>query len=148
MWSRTIGCLITLTLFLTPLTAAAQPAGPVRRIGWLRQGDPGNPAIRDAFQQGLRDMGYSEGQHYVLEYRSGKGRFEPLPALAAELVGLPVDVLVTTGIAATRAAQAATSRIPIVFVGVDEPIAQGLITSYARPGGSITGVVWELMELQ
>jgi putative ABC transport system substrate-binding protein len=148
MWSRTIGCLITLALFLTPLTAAAQPAGPVRRIGWLRQGDPGNPAIRDAFQQGLRDMGYIEGQHYVLEYRSGKGHFEPLPALAAELVGLPVDVLATTGIAATRAAKEATSRIPIVFIGANEPIAHGLITSYARPGGYITGIVWEPMEFQ
>jgi putative ABC transport system substrate-binding protein len=85
-------------------------------------------------------MGYIEGQNLVIEYRSGKGALEPLPALAAELVRLPVDVLLTTGIAATLAAKEATSTIPIVFNAVNDPIGMGLITSWAKPGGHITGV--------
>jgi putative ABC transport system substrate-binding protein len=130
---------LTLCLLLVSVAADAQPAGPVRRIGWLRQGDP-FPGAYDGFRQGLHDMGYVEGQNLVIELRSGKGHFEPLPRLAAELVGLPVEVLATTGIAATLKAKEATSTIPIVFIGIEDPLGHGLITSWAQPGGRFTGI--------
>jgi len=138
MWYRTIGCLVILVLVVMPLAATAQLAKNARRLGWLVQGDH-SPRGFDAVRQGLRDMGYIEGQNLVIEYRSGKGALEPLPAYAAELVRLPVDVLLTTGIAATLAAKEATSTIPIVFNAVNDPIGMGLITSWAKPGGHLTG---------
>jgi putative ABC transport system substrate-binding protein len=139
----TLGLLVTLTLVTTlvavPLASQAQPAAKIQRIGWLLQGGP-SPDFRDALLQGLRDMGYNEGQHFVIETRSGQGKIEPLAAFAAELVQLPVDVLVTNGIAATLAGRAATSTLPIVFVNVPEPVDRGLIASWAHPGGNLTGV--------
>jgi putative tryptophan/tyrosine transport system substrate-binding protein len=140
MWYCTVGCLVTLALLVAPLAADAQPTGNVRRIGWLRSGDFAGPGRVDAFQQGLREMGYVEGQHYVIEHRSGAGKVEPLSDLAAELVRLPVEVLVTSGIAATLAAKAATSTTPIVFANVPEPVEMGLIASWTHPGGNLTGV--------
>ena len=130
---------LVVTLVAVPLASQAQPTAKVWHIGFLGQGDPPLD-IRDALLQGLREMGYIEGQHFVIEYHSGQGKFEPLAALAAELVRLPVDVLVTAGIAATRAAKAATSTTPIVFVYVPDPVDMGLIASWARPGGHLTGV--------
>jgi ABC-type uncharacterized transport system substrate-binding protein len=138
MWYRTFACLIILAMCVMPRAATAPPAPPARRLGWLTQGDR-LPTTVDAVRQGLRDMGYIEGQNLVIEHRSGKGALEPLPALAAELVRLPVDVLLTTGIAATLAAKAGTSTIPLVFYAVNDPIRMGLITSWAKPGGHITG---------
>jgi putative ABC transport system substrate-binding protein len=137
----TLGLLVALlaTLVAVPLAPEAQPTAKVWRIGWLRQGDP-PPGIRDALLQGLRDMGYIEGQHFVIETRSGQGHVEPLAAFAAELVRLPVDVLVTNGIAATLAGRAATSTLPIVFVYVPDPVEQGIIATWAHPGGNLTGV--------
>jgi ABC-type uncharacterized transport system substrate-binding protein len=94
----------------------------------------------EAFRQQLRELGYVEGHTIAIEYRFAEGKSEPLPALAAELVHLPVDILVTWGSAAVRAAQHATSTIPIVIGAALDPVAQGLVASYARPGGNITGV--------
>ena len=121
MWCSAVGSIVTLTLSLlaAPLVTAAQPAGHVRRIGWLSPGFPRpdrDPPV-DAFRQGLRDLGYVEGQNLVIEYRWAEGQDERLPALAAELVRLPVEVIVAGGTAATRAAQHATRTIPIVMTG-------------------------------
>jgi ABC transporter substrate binding protein len=152
MWCSTIGvAMVTLILsiFVAPLVTLAQPTGHVHRIGWLSPGFPRpdrDPPV-DAFRQGLRDLGYIEGQNLVIVYRGAEGQDERLPALAAELVGLPVEVLVAVGTAATRAAQNATHTIPIVMTGTPDPVAQGLVASLARPGGNITGVSLMMAEL-
>ena len=96
----------------------------------------------EAFTQRLQELGYTEGQNLVIEWRFAHGQFERLPALVAELVRLQVDCLVVGGIVATRAAKQATSTIPIVMINAsDDPVRLGLITSLARPGGNITGVI-------
>jgi putative ABC transport system substrate-binding protein len=148
MWYSTVGCIVTLTcaLLAAPVAAAAQPVEQVRRIGWLRPNAP-RPHVREAFLQGLRDLGYVEGQNLVIELRHGEDKAESLPTLAAELVRLPVEVLVSASIAATLAAKAATSAIPIVFTNVPDPVHHGLIASWAQPGGNITGAANAGMEL-
>jgi putative ABC transport system substrate-binding protein len=150
--NRIFGALLvslTLTILVMPLAAGAQPATKVHRIGWLSPGVPRpdhDPPV-DAFRQGLRALGYIEGQHLVIEYRGAEGRIERLPALAAELVQLQVAVIVAVGSAATRAAQHATRTIPIVMTGTTDPVAQGFVASLAQPGGNITGVSNLLDEL-
>jgi putative ABC transport system substrate-binding protein len=129
----------TLALLGTPLAVKAQPAGRVARVGWLWSGrSVGDPSEVAGFRRGLGERGYIEGQTIVVEYRFGEGRFEPLPDLATELVRLKVDVIVTIGSHATRAARQATTLIPIVATTGD-PVASGFVTSLARPGGNITG---------
>jgi putative ABC transport system substrate-binding protein len=93
-----------------------------------------------AFRQGLRDLGYIEGRNVVIEYRDAEGKFERLPALAAELVVLKVDVIVVGGTPQALAAKQATRTIPIVLAGAGDPITSGLVTSLARPGGNVTGL--------
>jgi putative ABC transport system substrate-binding protein len=139
-----IGLLVTLALaiFVAPLTAEAQQATNVYRIGWLSPAFPRpdhDPPV-DAFRQGLRDLGYVEGQNLVMEYRGADGKIERLPDLAAELVQHQVAVIVAVGTAATRAAQDATHTIPIVMTGTFDPLGQGFIASLAQPGGNITGL--------
>jgi ABC-type uncharacterized transport system substrate-binding protein len=151
MWYSTLGCIVTLTLGLlvAPLLAVAQPAGKVHRIGWLSPGFPRpdrDPPV-DAFRQGLRDLGYVEGQNFVIEYRGAEGKEERLSDLAAELVRLHVDVIVAVGPSATRAVQHATRTIPIVMTGSADPVAQGFVASLARPGGNITGGSFLMAEL-
>jgi|SRR5499426_1563654 len=90
-----------------------------------------------AFQQGLRELGYLEGQNIVIEQRYAEGTFDRLPALAAELVSLKVDIIITTGPAPTRAAKGATVTIPIVMTQVGDPVGSGFVTSLARPDGNI-----------
>ena len=94
----------------------------------------------EAFQEGLRDLGYVEGQNVVFEFRSAEGHEERLPALAAELVQLRVDVIVAGGTSAARAAQQVTNTVPIVFGGSNEPVEAGLVASLARPGANVTGL--------
>jgi putative ABC transport system substrate-binding protein len=124
---------------MAPRVHAQQKAMPV--IGYLGAGDaPSSPdPFLDALQQGLSETGYVEGQNLAMEYRAAEGHYDRLPALAADLVGRKVDVIVTPGIVATRAAKDTTSTIPIVFTGVGDPVADGLVASLARPGGNLTG---------
>src|SRR5215831_10580896 len=127
-------------LALTCLTEAQQPKK-IPRIGYLALSAPATTTFRaDAFRQGLRQFGYAEGKDFVIEYRSGDGTLHRLNELAAELVRLKVDVIVTTGPTPTRAAKAATATIPIVMTQDGDPVAAGLIASQARPGGNITGL--------
>jgi putative ABC transport system substrate-binding protein len=127
-----------LALFTAPLTAAAQQAGKIPRIGILRPGSPPDPLI-EAFRQGLRELGYAEGRDVTIEYRWTEGRDERLPDLAADLARLKVDIIVTSGLG-TQAAKRATSTIPIVMQVSIDPVADGLVASLARPGGNITGL--------
>jgi putative tryptophan/tyrosine transport system substrate-binding protein len=132
-----IGYILILALLGAPLAGDAQQGGKVPRIGYL--GDLPGPHA-EALRQALHDIGYMEGQHLVIEYRWGEGKSERLPALAAELVQLPVDVLIAQGGQASRAAKQATSSIPIVMAPVGNPERLGLVASLARPGGNMTGV--------
>jgi putative ABC transport system substrate-binding protein len=124
--------------FVAPLAAEAQqPPGKFARIGLL--GDVPS-FLDDAFRQGLRELGYVEGQNVTIEHRSPEWKYERLPGLAADLVHLKVDVIVAASPAATEAAKRATSTIPIVFTVSGDPVADGLVASLARPGGNITGL--------
>jgi putative tryptophan/tyrosine transport system substrate-binding protein len=117
----------------------AQPATKVPRVGVLRPGSSPDP-YADVFRQSLRDLGYIEPQTVVLEYRWAEGQPAQLPRLAADLVQLGVDVIVTQGEESTRAVKAATSTIPIVMATSGDPVGSGLVTSLARPGGNVTGL--------
>jgi putative ABC transport system substrate-binding protein len=101
---------------------------------------PGRNPFVQAFLEGMRALGYVEGPHFVLEYRGAEGQFEGFPDLAAELVRLKVEVIVTQGTPAALAAKHATTTIPVVMVGVGDPVGSGLVASLARPGGNITGL--------
>ena len=137
---RTFLCGLTLGTVSVPLAVEAQVVGKAR-IGFLS----GNPRsdTQDAiegFRARLRELGYIEGQNLQIEYRYGDGKYERLPQLAADLIGLKVDVLFTFGTPGARAAKNATSTIPIVFGVVSDPLAAGLVASLTRPGGNVTGV--------
>jgi putative ABC transport system substrate-binding protein len=106
-----------------------------------------NAANLEGFRQGLRELGYVEGKNFVLEYRSADGRDERFPGLAAELVRLPVDLMVTRGTPAALAAKNATGTIPVVMTGVSDPVGQGVVASLARPGGDVTGLNTLISEL-
>ena len=126
-------------LFVSLLQLAeAQQPGNVPRIGYLTNQGRESPNA-EAFRQGLKDLGYAEGQNIVIELRSGEGNNVRLPGLAAELVRLKVDIIFATGGEAGRAAKKATSAIPIIFVGSTDPVASELVASLARPGGNVTG---------
>src|SRR5262245_26348407 len=124
-----------------PLAARGQAVGKVPRIGYLSPGSasPGPLAYHDEFQRGLRELGYVEGRNIVIEYRFADGKFDRLGALAAELVQLNVDVIVSLVPQASLAAKNATGTIPIVIVSVGDPVGAGLVPSLARPGGNVTG---------
>ena len=112
-----------------------------RRIGFLKCALPSAQSARiEAFRQGLRELGYVEGKNIVIEWRYADGKFDRLPALAAELVRLKVDVIVTAGPQAARPAKQATSTIPIVMAQDPDPVGTGFVASLARPGGNITGL--------
>jgi ABC-type uncharacterized transport system substrate-binding protein len=130
-------------LLAAPLAAEAQQATGRRRIGWLSPASAaaGLPNL-EALRAGLRELGYVEGQNITIEARWADGRSERLPQLAAELARLPVEVLCTSGSPASGAAKRATSTIPIVFAQVAFPDQTGLVASYPRPGGNITGVAF------
>ena len=133
--------LIFAMLFALYLPAQAQQQGKVYRIGYLSN-SRGVRASEGAFREGLRDLGYVEGQNIVIEWRLAKGKVETLPELAADLVRLKVECIFSLGVEATRAAKQATSTIPIVMGDADDdPVRQGLITSLARPGGNVTGFI-------
>ena len=128
-------------LLAKPLGADAQQAAKVARIGYLSPNRAATPHVRDAFLQGLRDVGYVEGRNVAIEYRDAEGKVERLPTLAAELVALKVDVIVTeNSTLAARVAKQATTTIPIVFTSVGDAVESGLVISLARPGGNVTGL--------
>ena len=142
MWCRAVGCIVTLTLSLlrVPLASAAQRPRPLPRVAYLSISPGPCTASCEGFVQGLRELGYVEGTNLSLEYRWSAGSVERLHAQAAELVRLGVDVIVTGGPLATRAAKDMTSTIPIVMALDFDPIADGFVASLGRPGGNITGV--------
>jgi len=137
-------------LLAAPLAAGAQPAGKVYRIGYISNSPPNTPEssrLHEAFRQGLRERGWVEGRNAVIEWRFAEGRMERFPDLAADLVRLKVDLIVTTGGPAARAAKQATTTIPIVAVAVSDPVGQGFVASLARPGGNVTGLATLFPEL-
>jgi putative ABC transport system substrate-binding protein len=128
-------------LFALCVSTEAQQAAKVPRIGYLTGATPVGQAARvEAFRQGLRELGYAEGKNIVVEYRYAEEKLDRLSALAAELVRLKVDVIVTGGSGNTRAAKEATNTIPIVMAQDSDPVANGFVASLARPGGNITGL--------
>jgi len=130
---------LALALLLAPLATDAQQPTKVFRLGLLYGSSP-LPGTAEAFRQGLREFGYVEGQHFVIEQRWAERSEERLRELATELVQLPVDVLVAQGgLYTLRAAKDATRTIPIVMVGASDPVGQGFVASLAHPGGNITG---------
>jgi putative ABC transport system substrate-binding protein len=135
--------MLVLVLLTTSLAAHAQPAPKVYRLGVVKISTAAaNPSWDEAFKQGLQELGYTEGQNLVSEWRFANGHVERLPALVAEMVRLQVDCLVVGGIAGAHAAKQATSTIPIVMLNAsDDPVRHGLITCLARPGGNLTGVI-------
>ncbi len=139
---RIVALLVTLALgiLLAPL-ADAQQAGKAPRIGYLGAGSRSDTWPRlDAFRQGLRELGWVEGQNIVIDYRFAEGRFDRLPDLAGDLVRLKVDIIVAAPTPAAVAAKNATGTIPIVMAFVGDPVALGLVASLARPGGNVTGL--------
>jgi len=139
---RLIGLAVALvvSIFVVPLAAEAQ-AGKIPRIGWLMGGSPGTHGVfLAAFRQGLRDVGYTEGQNITIELRYTHGANERLPDLMAELLRLNVDVIVVDGTPPALAAKVATAKVPIVFTLAGDPVGSGLVASLARPGGNVTGV--------
>ena len=132
--------LALLALGAAPFAAEAQQAAKIARIGYLETNPVTSLHVHEAFLQGLRDLGYVEGRTITLEYRFGDGQADRLPALVAELVRLPVDVLVVVGTTALRPAQHATTTIPIIMAPSGDPVGEGLVASLARPGGNITGL--------
>src|SRR2546425_11478068 len=146
---RLIGLVIlAFSLILAPLAAEAQRSGRIPRIGYLSNGNPAKVSTeREAFRRGLRELGWVEGQNVTIEYRWAEGNPDRFPALVAEFVQLKVDVIVLSGLPALHAARRATSTIPVVFVVLADPIAAGLVTSLARPGGNLTGLASQFEEL-
>ncbi len=143
MRPRTSWIILTLAfgLLAAPLAAEAQQAAKIPRIGYLVPNLAASPHQHEAFRQGLRDLGYLEGRNLVIEYRNAEGKLERLPALAAELVALKVDVIVAApGTLPALAAKQATRTLPTVFIGVGDPVTSGFVTSLARPGGNLTGL--------
>ena len=134
-----------LVLLNMPIAATAQPARQIYRVGPL-SATPQAPGI-EPFREGLRSLGYVEGQNIAIEHLSAQGRYDRLPNLAAELVKMQVDVIVAMVTQASLAARDATRTIPIVMVGVADPVGAGLVTSLARPGGNVTGTSFPSVEI-
>ena len=146
--SVAISTALVLPLLCAPFSALAQQAGKVYRIGFLGGGSSSASAhLVDALRQGLRERGWVEGQNLVIEFRSPEGKLERLPDLAADLIRLKVDVIVSSLSPAIRAAKQQTSTIPIVMAGVNDAVGAGFVASLARPGGNVTGLSMLVTEL-
>jgi putative ABC transport system substrate-binding protein len=132
---------LTVALFALPRAVVAQQAVRVYQVGYLSAGSSSAyPQYVEVFRQGLRELGWVEGQNIGINYRYAEGRLERLPGLAADLVRLKVDVIVATPAPSVAAARNATGTIPIVMIAAFDPVGQGLIASLARPGGNVTGL--------
>ena len=133
--------LVAVVLLALGVMAEAQQPKKVPLIAWLTSSPlSGNANRIEAFRQGLRELGYVERENIIIEYRSGEGNRDRVPALAVELVRLKVDIIVTAGASTTRSAKAATATVPIVMAQDIDPVGSGFVTSLARPGGNITGL--------
>jgi len=144
---RTFLAALGLGALAAPPAARAQPAARVPRIAVLGL-TPANPTLAEAFKQGLGDLGYTDGQNVMVEFRDADSRPERLPQLGVDVVRLGVDLIFARGAGALSAAKQATSRIPIVAVDLEsDPVAMGFVRSLAKPGGNITGVFLDLPEL-
>ena len=133
-----------------PLSVNAQPSAKIPRIGLMVTGSLQSPEARvqlDAFRQGLRQLGFTEGRNIAIEYRGADGRIERFPNLAAELVRLEVDLIFAANTRAALAARQATSTIPIVSAVMGDPVEDGLVASLAQPGGNVTGLTFLAPEL-
>ena len=138
---RILGLALFAVLFTLCVSAQAQQMGKIPRIGYLDGVSLSAIAGRiEAFKQGLRDLGYTEGKNILIEWRPAEGKADRLPDLAAELVRLKVDVIVTGGAGATRPAKDTTATIPIVMAQDSDPVGSGFVSSLARPGGNVTGL--------
>jgi putative tryptophan/tyrosine transport system substrate-binding protein len=148
MKKKVIGLALGALLFALSVSAQAQPAGKIFRIGFL---DPstasGSAGLVDAFRQEMRKLGWIEGKNFIIEYRFGEQKPERVPELAADLVRLKVDLIWVSGITAALAAKKATTTIPIVMTSVVDPVGAGMVTSLARPGGNVTGFSGLAIEL-
>jgi putative ABC transport system substrate-binding protein len=146
---RRIGLAVVLTLGLTlaPVGGEAQQAGKVHRIGFLGN-SPLEANLVGPLREGLRELGYVEGQNILIEYRWAEGKYERLAALVAELLARNVEVIVTAGTPASLDVQKATTSVTLVMVGVGDPVATGLVASLARPAGNITGLTLMADELE
>ena len=142
----TASVILVLALLASSLGARAQPAGKAYRIGYLETG-AARPRPWEAFRERLRELGYVEGQTVAFETRAADGRLDRLPSLATELVRLKVDVIVTAGSPAARAAKDTTTSVPIVMATGGDPVGLGLVTSLARPGANVTGLTTLSREL-
>jgi putative ABC transport system substrate-binding protein len=140
MTGQYLSLLLTTSLLVTVSSTEAQQPKKVSLLGYLSARSSSSESTRiEAFRQGLRELGYVEGKNIIIEYRYAEGKFERLQALAAELVRLNVEVIVAPGVPSTRAAKQVTTTIPIVMAGGGDPVSTGLVASFARPGGNITG---------
>lgn len=132
---------LALGLLVAPLTAEAQPASRLPRIGFLGNSTAALEAnLVGPFRDGLRDLGYVEGENILLEYRWAEGKYERFPELISDLIRLHVAIIVTAGTPASLAVKKATTSIPLVMMAVGDPVGTGLIASLARPGGNVTGI--------
>jgi putative tryptophan/tyrosine transport system substrate-binding protein len=140
--SKKTTCLaLSVMLFALCAVCEAQQTKKIPRIGFLVASSPSAASGRiEAFRQGLRQLGYVDDKNFVIEFRFAEGKLDRVPALAAELVRLKVDMIVTGGATDTRAAKEATTTIPIVMAQDSDPVGSGLVASLGRPGGNITGL--------
>ena len=144
-----LAVILAVSLALAPLASEAQSARQVWRIGYLGTSSPSlEPNLVNAFRQGLREFGHIEGQDIVIEYRWAEGKYDRFPELAAELVRLKVDVILTAGTPGALAAKQATRTIPIVMAVVADALAYQLVASLAQPGGNVTGLSTLARDLQ
>jgi len=139
---------VIVLLLLAAQLAEAQPAG-TRRIGYLETSSASSARLQllEAFRQGLRELGYIEGKNIAFESRFGEGKPDQIQRFAAELIGLKVDILVTSGTPASQAAKEATRTIPIVMTQLADPVGTGLVASLGRPGGNVTGLTTQDADL-
>jgi len=144
----TVLLMIALGAVLAPLVADAQAPTKVARIGWMSLGNPtASDPVMDAFRQGMRELGYMEGQTFVMEPRYADGKSERMPEQAAELERAGVDVIIAGPFGALQAAQHSTSRVPIIMTPSADPVATGIVQSLGHPGGTITGITEMMPEL-
>src|SRR5262245_31317564 len=134
------------SMLAVAIAVEAQKPGKLWRIGFLAAS--GSKLTFAAFREGLRELGYVEGQNVAFELRSAEGKVEHLPDLAAELVRLKVDIILASSNQSVEAAQKATASIPIVMTGTTDPVASGFVSSLARPGGNITGLTLQTRDIQ